>query len=30
MVVTYSAKVAKTLEDFSEVAIYFRLLQDLL
>ena len=27
---TYSAKVAKALEDFSEVAIYFRLLQNLL
>ena len=30
MIMTYSSKVAKALEDFSEVAIYFCLLQDLL
>lgn len=30
MIMTYSSKVAQALEDFSEIAIYFRLLQDLL
>lgn len=30
MRMTYSSKVAQALEDFSEIAIYFRLLQDLL
>lgn len=30
MIMTYSSKVAQALENFSEIAIYFRLLQDLL